>query len=64
MSHENIIRAWKDAAFRNNLSEQERSLLPENPAGIVELSDADLSTAVGGRMCNSCAMCSKSPNCG
>lgn len=49
MSNENIIRAWKDADFRNSLSEKERSLLPENPAGLIELTDADLNGAVGGR---------------
>ncbi|NJK52942.1 MAG: mersacidin/lichenicidin family type 2 lantibiotic [Leptolyngbyaceae cyanobacterium SU_3_3] len=47
MSHENIIRAWKDARFRDGLSETERSLLPEHPAGLTELADADL-VAVGG----------------
>lgn len=50
MSHENIIRAGKDADFRNNLSEKERALLPKNPAGLFELTDADLSAAAGGAM--------------
>lgn len=49
MSQENIIRAWKDENFRNSLSEKERALLPENPAGLVELADTDLSAAAGGR---------------
>lgn len=48
MSHENIIRAWKDADFRNGLSDKERALLPEHPAGIVELTDADLGGVDGG----------------
>lgn len=48
MSHENIIRAWKDEDFRNSLSEEERSLLPENPSGLIELTDAELNGAVGG----------------
>ena len=47
MSHENIIRVWKDQDFCNSLSEKERSLLPKNPAGF-ELTDADLSAATGG----------------
>lgn len=55
MSREHIIRAWKDAEFRNSLSEKERSLLPENPAGIVELADADLST-VGGMTGPKCSV--------
>jgi mersacidin/lichenicidin family type 2 lantibiotic len=48
MSIKTIIRAWKDAEFRMSLSEAERASLPENPAGIVELSDADLEKAAGG----------------
>jgi mersacidin/lichenicidin family type 2 lantibiotic len=42
MSHENIIRAWKDEAFRNSLSEEERALLPDHPVGSIELTDTDL----------------------
>jgi mersacidin/lichenicidin family type 2 lantibiotic len=49
MSHENIIRAWKDRNFRDGLGEVERSLLPENPAGICELTDAQLGGAAGGQ---------------
>jgi len=47
MSTKNIIRAWKDAEYRNSLSEIERASLPENPAGNVELTDAQLETAGG-----------------
>jgi mersacidin/lichenicidin family type 2 lantibiotic len=49
MSHANIIRAWKDEAFRNSLSAKERALLPDNPAGMIELSNAELEFIVGGR---------------
>lgn len=28
-----VIRAWKDEAYRNSLTEEEKSLLPQNPAG-------------------------------
>ena len=45
MSNNKIIRAWKDPVFRNSLSNEERALLPENPAGIVELTDAQLEGA-------------------
>jgi mersacidin/lichenicidin family type 2 lantibiotic len=48
MSELNIIRAWKDAEYRQSLSEAERALLPEHPAGLIELSDVDL-IAAGGR---------------
>lgn len=43
-----IIRAWKDAAFRASLTEAQRAALPANPAGMVELSDADLDLVAGG----------------
>lgn len=49
MSQQDIIRAWKDPEFRNSLSEDQRSQLPENPAGILEMSDESLETIVGGR---------------
>ncbi len=48
MSNSNIIRAWKDPVYRNSLSERERAALPPNPAGAIEISDADLGKVVGG----------------
>lgn len=48
MSNFEIIRAWKDEDYLHSLSEEERSLLPENPAGIVELSDEDMEVVAGG----------------
>jgi mersacidin/lichenicidin family type 2 lantibiotic len=62
MSHENIIRTWKDENFRNSLSEKERALLPENPAGLVELTDAELNAAAGGLIPRS-TLCSHGSNC-
>ena len=50
MSQENIIRAWKDSDYRDSLSEAEKSLLPEHPAGIMQLSDQQLGAAAGGRI--------------
>ncbi|QBD80928.1 mersacidin/lichenicidin family type 2 lantibiotic [Ktedonosporobacter rubrisoli] len=41
-----IVRAWKDESYRESLSEEERALLPENPAG-VELSESSLETVYG-----------------
>jgi len=46
MSNMDIIRAWKDQAYREKLNQEQRALLPDHPAG--ELSDADLEAAVGG----------------
>jgi mersacidin/lichenicidin family type 2 lantibiotic len=43
-----IIRAWKDEAYRNSLSEAERAALPENPAGFIALTDEDLGAVAGG----------------
>jgi mersacidin/lichenicidin family type 2 lantibiotic len=50
MVNRNIIRAWKDPAYRNSLSNAQREALPANPAGSVELSDADLGKVTGGRV--------------
>lgn len=37
MSNEQIIRAWKDEEYRNGLSKEKLSQLPENPAELIEL---------------------------
>ena len=41
-----IARAWKDESYRESLSAEELSLLPENPAG--ELTDAEMAEVAGG----------------
>jgi mersacidin/lichenicidin family type 2 lantibiotic len=43
-----IVRAWKDAAYRESLSAQEQAMLPASPAGEFELSEADLEAVNGG----------------
>jgi mersacidin/lichenicidin family type 2 lantibiotic len=43
-----IIRAWKDEEYRNSLSEAERAALPENPAGLITLTDEELGAVAGG----------------
>jgi mersacidin/lichenicidin family type 2 lantibiotic len=48
MSHLDIIRAWKDEEYRLSLSTAERAQLPDNPAGLIELTDADLGVVAGG----------------
>jgi mersacidin/lichenicidin family type 2 lantibiotic len=48
MSNEAMIRAWKDTEYRESLSQEQRSQLSANPAGLIELSDAELSDASGG----------------
>ncbi|MEX1019711.1 MAG: mersacidin/lichenicidin family type 2 lantibiotic [Litorilinea sp.] len=47
MSTINLIQAWKDADYRATLSEAELAALPQNPAGMVELPDAEMAE-VGG----------------
>lgn len=42
-----IIRAWKDETYRSSLSPEEQAMLPENPAGAFELSDAELGVIHG-----------------
>lgn len=49
MSELDIIRAWKDPVYRKNLSREELEQLPEHPAGLLELPDADLTIVVGGQ---------------
>ncbi len=48
MSNNEIIRAWKDEDYFNNLSQEKRSQLPENPAGIIELSQEEMEIIQGG----------------
>ena len=42
MTNAEVIRAWKDPEYRTGLTESERSMLPEHPAGQLKLSDSDL----------------------
>ena len=56
-----IIRAWKDEAYRASLSTEEQALLPENPAGALEVSDAELEAIhgaanVGSNASNGCTV--------
>ena len=48
MSKIDVIRAWKDEDYRSSLSETERAELPDNPAGLVELSETSLRDVAGG----------------
>jgi len=43
-----IVRAWKDETYRQSLNNELRDLLPENPAGEIELSDDELASVYGG----------------
>jgi mersacidin/lichenicidin family type 2 lantibiotic len=48
MSKESIIKAWKNPEYRKSLSASQRAGIPENPAGVMALSDDELERAVGG----------------
>jgi len=57
MSRIDIIRAWKDEAFRLSLSEADRASLPANPAGPVELTEAEAAAVEGGLSAACCCSC-------
>ena len=48
MANNDTIRAWKDEAFRLQLTDAEQAALPENPAGLIELSDDEMELVAGG----------------
>ena len=43
-----IIRAWKDEEYRNSLTDEQKASAPANPAGMMQLTDAELTAAAGG----------------
>jgi len=48
MKKTDIIRAWKDPAFRATLSAEELAQLPGHPSGALELRDEQLRAVTGG----------------
>lgn len=48
MNTRDIIRAWKDEHFRKSLTSEQQALLPENPAGEMVLSEAEMARIHGG----------------
>ncbi|HEX7320657.1 MAG TPA: mersacidin/lichenicidin family type 2 lantibiotic [bacterium] len=59
MSVNDIIRAWKDPVYRKSLSKKRRALLPDNPIGLIELTDENLDAISGGTAtaCTHCTTC-------
>ena len=43
----NIVRAWKDEAYRHSLSKADLALLPASPVGELELTDIELEAISG-----------------
>ena len=56
MRNEDIIRAWKDEAYRADLADDQLTHLPAHPAGMVELEDEDLEAVAGGDVALSIAV--------
>jgi len=48
MTTDQIVRSWKNDSYRLSLSLDEQALLPDNPAGLSELTDAELLGIDGG----------------
>ena len=47
MKKVDVIRAWRDAEYRNSLPEDVRASLPDHPVGFADVND-DLLTGVSG----------------
>ena len=63
MSKLDIIRAWKDEEYANSLTDVQRAMLPQNPAGFIELADQDLAQAAGGTFLTMDIICSLMLSC-
>ena len=48
MKQIDIVRAWKDEAYRASLSDAERSAIPAHPSGTVVLHDTETDLVGGG----------------
>lgn len=66
MSNLDIVRAWKDEDYRNSLTDAQRSQLPENPAGVIDMTDKEMEAINGASfaswLCN-CSNISRVMNC-
>lgn len=51
MSPVDIVRAWTDREYRAGLTRDQMARVPDHPAGVVELDDADLTSVSGGAPC-------------
>jgi mersacidin/lichenicidin family type 2 lantibiotic len=47
MARTDVVRAWKDPAYRASLQADEFALVPSHPAGLVSVSDDELKDASG-----------------
>ncbi len=63
-----IVRAWRDADYFAALSPEQQDQVPDNPAGSIDLSFADLQKVSGARAAasctgSSCCSCHKTKAC-
>lgn len=56
MANADVIRAWKDEEYRQGLDGAELAQLPAHPAGLIELTDADLIGVDGGTTSVACSI--------
>ncbi len=61
MKFVDVIRAWRDPEYRATLSSDELAALPAHPAGLIELSDAELASAAGLESIDTLAITINSP---
>jgi len=52
-----IIRAWKDEEYCESLTLAERARVPQNPAGVIELTDPEMHQVEGGTITFDPIMC-------
>lgn len=47
MTRNDIIRAWKDPAYRATLTQEQMAELPPNPIGTFELTESEMQQVAG-----------------
>jgi len=57
MNKTDVIRAWKDPAYRATLSDEEMAAMPLNPAGLADLSDDQLRIAGASEVATTAPTC-------
>jgi len=55
MRSDEIVRSWKEEAYQSGLRDNERDLPPDNPAGVFELTDAEIIGINGGSVITVCS---------
>jgi mersacidin/lichenicidin family type 2 lantibiotic len=63
MKKDEIIRAWRDQDYFLSLSDEQRSLLPANPIGMIELSKDSLTNVLGASHSTCYVSCHTSSEC-